>query len=107
MLRLGALYRDALHDHAKAIATFHRLYTDYAHSTKRAEALWEEAHVWRADGDAKTACDRLATMVSQFPDSRYVPCATKECPEVKRPERSGAPAECREYIEREEKKGGE
>jgi tetratricopeptide (TPR) repeat protein len=105
MLRLGALYRDALHDHAKAIATFHRLYADYAHSTKRAEALWEEARVWRADGDAKTACDRLSTMVTEFPDSRYVPCATKECPGVSRPERSGAPKECRDYIEREEVEG--
>jgi tetratricopeptide (TPR) repeat protein len=106
MLRLGALYRDALHDHPKARETFHRLYTDYRHSTKRDAALWEEAAVWRADGDAKTACARLSTLVSEFPDSRYVPCATAGCPGLERPAKSVAPAECREYITRGEPTGG-
>ena len=106
MLRLGALYRDALHDHPKARETFHRLYTDYRHSTKRDAALWEEAAVWRADGDAKTACARLSTLVSEFPDSRYVPCATAGCPGLERPAKSGAPAECRDYITRGEPTGG-
>jgi tetratricopeptide (TPR) repeat protein len=101
MLRLGALYRDALHDHARARETFHRLYTDYAHSTKRDAALWEEAAVWRQDGDASTACARLSTLVSEFPDSRYVPCATASCPGLERPSKSGAPHECRDYIKRE------
>ncbi|MGD0524755.1 MAG: tetratricopeptide repeat protein [Polyangiaceae bacterium] len=100
MLRLGELYRDALHDHAKARATFHRLYTDYAHSTKRAEGLWREAAIWRQDGDAKTACDRLSTLVHDFPDSRFVPCATSTCEGLQRPTASGAPTECRDYITR-------
>jgi tetratricopeptide (TPR) repeat protein len=100
MLRLGDLYRDALHDHAKARATFHRLYTDYAHSTKRAEALWREAALWRSDGDPKTACDRLSTLVHEFPDSRFVPCATATCQGLERPAKSGAPGECREYLTR-------
>ncbi|MGH7296895.1 MAG: tetratricopeptide repeat protein, partial [Polyangiaceae bacterium] len=101
MLRLGALYRDVLHDHAKARETFHRLYTDYAHSTRRDAALWEEAAIWRADGDVATACSRLSTLVSEFPDSRYVPCATASCPGLARPSKSGAPTECRDYIRRE------
>lgn len=100
MLRLGELYRDALHDHARARETYHRLYTDYAHSSKRDHALWEEAALWKQDGDAKTACDRLSTLVKEFPDSRYVPCATETCPGLERPSKSEAPKECRDYIRR-------
>lgn len=101
MLRIAKLYRDALGDHAKARAALHRLYTDFTHSTMRDDALWLEASIWKQDGDARTACDRLATLVHDFPDSRFVPCATAECPDVKRPDDSKAPAACRAYIERE------
>jgi tetratricopeptide (TPR) repeat protein len=100
MLRMGNLYRDVLHDHAKARATFHRLYTDFAHSTKRDEALWREAALWRDDGDAKTACDRLSAMLREFPDSRYVPCAIDVCPGLARPPWSSAPRACRDYIQK-------
>jgi hypothetical protein len=100
MLRLGELYAGPLHDRAKAKATYHRLYTDYAHSSKRDAALWHEAALWREDGDAKAACDRLATLVHDFPDSRYVPCATAACPGLARPSASGAPAACHDYIAR-------
>jgi tetratricopeptide (TPR) repeat protein len=101
MLRIAKLYKDSLGDHAKARATLHRLYTDFAHSTMRDDALWLEAELWKQDGDPRTACDRLATLVHDFPDSRYVPCATAECPDVKRPSDSKAPAECRPYLQRE------
>jgi tetratricopeptide (TPR) repeat protein len=100
MLRIGALYRDKLGDHAKARETFHRLYADFAHSTMRDDALWLEAAVWKQDGDGRTACDRLATLVREFPDSRYVPCATAQCEGLARPKQSGAPKECRAYVER-------
>lgn len=100
MLRLGELYRDRLHDHAKARATFHRLYTDFVHSSRRDDALWLEASLWKEDGDAATACSRLATLVRDFPDSRYVPCASQQCPDIERPRESGAPKACRAYIER-------
>jgi tetratricopeptide (TPR) repeat protein len=100
MLRLGALYHDALHDDVKARATFHRLYTDFAHSTKRDDALWREAALWREDGDTKTACERLSTLVHEFPDSRFVPCVASACPALVRPSKSGAPKDCREYIVR-------
>jgi hypothetical protein len=98
MLRLGELYAGPLHDRAKARDAYHRLYAEYTHSTKRDAALWHEAALWREDGDARTACDRLATLVHEFPDSRYVPCATAHCPGLERPAKSGAPKECREYI---------
>jgi hypothetical protein len=100
MLRLGELYRDRLHDHARARDAYHRLYADFAHSTARDDALWLEAALWREDGDPASACDRLATLVHDFPDSRYVPCAIRECKKLVRPEKSSAPAECHPYIER-------
>jgi hypothetical protein len=98
MLRLGELYAGPLHDRAKARDAYHRLYAQYLHSTKRDAALWHEAVLWREDGDAKTACDRLSTLVHEFPDSRYVPCATSQCQGLERPAKSGAPKECRDYI---------
>jgi tetratricopeptide (TPR) repeat protein len=100
MLRVGELYRDRLHDRAKAREAFHRFYTDFAHSALRDRALWLEAALWREDGDEATACGRLATLVGQFPDSRYVPCAVARCPGLARPTGSAAPRDCHEYIER-------
>jgi tetratricopeptide (TPR) repeat protein len=100
LMRVGALYRDRLNDHAKARAAFHRLFTDFAHSTMRDDALWEEAALWRLDGDARTACDRLGTLVKTFPDSRYVPCAVAECAGLTRPAGSDAPKDCHEYLTR-------
>jgi tetratricopeptide (TPR) repeat protein len=100
MLRIGMLYRDKLGDHARAREAFHRLYADFAHSTMRDDALWLEAALWKTDGDAGTACARLATLVSEFPDSRYVPCATSECSGLTRPATSGAPRTCRDYLQR-------
>jgi len=98
MLRIGALYRDKLHDRGKARAAFHRLYADFANSTARDDALWLEASLWREDGDATMACRRLGTLVHDFPDSRYVPCAICDCAGLERPAKSSAPLECRPYI---------
>ena len=39
MLRLGELYAGPLHDRVKARDAYHRLYVQYAHSTKRDAAL--------------------------------------------------------------------
>jgi tetratricopeptide (TPR) repeat protein len=101
MLRIGALWRDRLHDRARARAAFHRLYADFAHSTARDDALWQEAALWREDGDTHTACDRLALLVREFPDSRYVPCAGQLCSEISLPPREGhAEKECHPYINR-------
>jgi tetratricopeptide (TPR) repeat protein len=100
MLRVGELYRDRLHDHPRARDAFHRLYTDFAHSTLRDRGLWLEAALWRADGNVDQACDALGTLVEEFPSSRYVPCAVEQCSWLRRPKRSKAPDECRDYIRR-------
>ncbi|MBX3192725.1 MAG: tetratricopeptide repeat protein [Labilithrix sp.] len=101
ILHIAEIYEHKLADRAKARETLHRVYSDFTTSTMRDDALWREADLWRKDGDASTACDRLKTLTSTFPDSRYVPCATERCPAIKRPEKSKAPATCHAYITRE------
>jgi tetratricopeptide (TPR) repeat protein len=98
VLRIGELYRDRLNDRPRARAAFHRLYTDFAHSTLRDQGLWLEAALWHDDGGNDQACDRLETLVREFPDSRFVPCAIKQCPDLTRSRSSVAPVECHDYI---------
>lgn len=95
---IAEIYRDDLHDDAKAASAFHRVYAEFTTSLKRDDALWEEAKVWRKDNDASTSCSRLSTLVNQFPDSRYVPCITTMCADVTRPSKSKAPKECPAYV---------
>jgi tetratricopeptide (TPR) repeat protein len=102
VLRIAKLYEERLNDRAKARETLHRLYADFKTSTMRDDALWREAELWQKDGDKETACDRLSTLVSDFPDSRYVPCAIERCPSIKRPSKSKAPKTCHAYLTREE-----
>jgi len=102
LFRVGVLYATKLHDRAKARAAFHRLYTEFTTSSLRARAGWMEAKLWRDDGDDSKACDRLSTLVTDAPDSRYVPCAIEACPTIKRPPKSGAPRSCHGYIARDD-----
>lgn len=101
ILRIAQIYEEKLNDRARARATLHRLYSEFTTSTMRDDALWREAELWRKDGDASTACDRLATLASDFPDSRYVPCAALRCASIKRPSKSKAPTTCHAYLLRE------
>jgi tetratricopeptide (TPR) repeat protein len=98
IVRLCALYRDLLHDRGRARACFDRIYTDFTTSELRDDALWEEARLFREDGDGASSCVRLALLVRDFPDSRYVPCSVAQCPGVSRPPKSAAPAQCRPYV---------
>ncbi|MCA9584582.1 MAG: hypothetical protein KC657_04415 [Myxococcales bacterium] len=98
--RIAELYEHALHDRAAAREAHHRFYKDFTTSPLRDDALWNEARLFREDGDTSSSCARLGTLASDFPDSRYVPCASAMCPDVKRPSKSHAPKECRAYITR-------
>ncbi|MEO8878263.1 MAG: hypothetical protein ABI461_21900, partial [Polyangiaceae bacterium] len=95
---IAEIYRDDLHDDAHAESAFHRVYADFTTSLKRDDALWEEAALYRKNGEASTSCARLSTLASQFPDSRYVPCAHEICVDVTRALKSNAPRDCRAYI---------
>lgn len=100
MKRLADLYEFVIRDRAKAREALHRLYAEFPTSIERDDALYRESALWEADGNKGTACDRLETLVSTFPNSRYVPCATLKCAHIKRPKESKAPAECRGYLTR-------
>ena len=100
LMRIATLWRDALKDRARAKAAYRRAWNELgAASPLRDDAAWAEAELDFADGDADAACSRLRALVSDVPDSRYVPCAVDRC-KVERPAKSKAPKECRGYIER-------
>ena len=100
LLRIVKIQEEKLHDRAKARDSLHRLYSDFQTSPLRDDALWREAELWRKDGDASTSCSRLSTLTSDFPDSRYVPCAIDKCPSITRPSKSKAPKSCHAYLTR-------
>lgn len=101
LLRIAQLYEERLNDRERAREALHRLYAEHKTSTMRDDALWREAELWQKDGNREAACDRLATLASDFPDSRYVPCAVERCPStVTRPAKSKAPKACRAYLTR-------
>jgi tetratricopeptide (TPR) repeat protein len=95
--KIAEIYRDKLHDHAAARREFHRLYTDHKYTKLRDDALWEEAKLAVADGDAGDACDLVAKITSEMPDSRYVRCSRELCKTANVPKDS---RECPAYIVR-------
>lgn len=95
-MRIAVLYRDKLHDNAKARREFHRLYKDHDTSTLRDDALWEEARLASKDGDADDACSLVKQLRKDFPESRYARCARLLCPEL---EMSKDERECPSYVE--------
>lgn len=96
-MRIAELYRDKLHDHQAARTEFHTLYTQHPTSTLRDDALWAEALLARADGDASAACSLVTTLRKEFADSRFARCAHVVCDSVK-PATNERP--CAHYIER-------
>jgi hypothetical protein len=101
ILKIAKIYEEKLNDRGKAREALHRLYAEFTTSTLRDDALWREAELWRKDGDTGKMCDRLDTLASDFPDSRYVPCAIDKCPSIKRSSKSKAPKTCHAYLLRE------
>ncbi|WP_394820828.1 tol-pal system YbgF family protein [Pendulispora albinea] len=96
--RIATLYRDRLNDRKKAREAFHRIYRDFTTSVRRDDALWQEAELYRLDGETDNACTRASTLVREFPDSRYVPCAQAKCASISRPAKSNAPKKCHSYL---------
>lgn len=97
-MRIAHIQAEKLGDRAAARKTLHELYTQLESSDLRDDALFEEARLYRADKLDDEACRTLDTLVSHFKDSRFVPCATAECPRISRPKDSKAPSVCRPYI---------
>lgn len=79
--RLAELYRDARHDADAARRAFRGVFIDYPTSTLRDDALWQEAKLARGISEQQ-ACEPLRLLVSQLPESRYVPCAHEMCTKI-------------------------
>jgi len=97
-MRIAELYRDRLHDNAKARREFHKLYTDHPTSTLRDDALWAEARLAQKDGDRDEACDLGERLRKEFADSRYARCVHLVCDKL---EKTAGERDCSGYIERE------
>ena len=70
-LELGKVLRDDLGDMAGAIAAFEKLPKDYPASILKDDALWELAVTHARAKDGK-ACETVAKLAKQSPDSKYV-----------------------------------
>lgn len=95
--KIAELYRDALHDPASARKNFERVFSEHGTSRLRDDAAWNAALLARRSGDGAGACEDVRVLVTTIPDSRFTPCASRLCPEV----RIGAPKrDCPDYIVR-------
>jgi TolA-binding protein len=95
-LKVAEIYRDSLHDTTRARLELRRVWERHPKSRLVDDALFQEALLAHRAGDRAGACAPLEIIVSQLPDSRYVPCAHHLCEGLpKTPNR-----DCRAYIER-------
>ena len=95
-LEIARIYEGPLADPVAARAAYHKAYADFPTAVTRDDALWRESALWKDD---PRKCEPLRTLVHDFPDSRYVPCAMASC-NLERPSKSGAPTRCHEYLTR-------
>ncbi|HEX4338039.1 MAG TPA: tetratricopeptide repeat protein [Polyangiaceae bacterium] len=99
--RLAELYRDALHDPARARQAFERFSTAYPTSRLRDDASWNAARLAASAGDGDGACRLLRSLVAASPESRYVACAPVICPAIRPPQNTSDTrntGQCHEYL---------
>ena len=78
-LELGKVLRDDLHDLRGAITAFDRLPTLYPTSILRDDALFELATTYAQAGEHAHACEALARLAKQAPDSKYLARGKELC----------------------------
>jgi len=79
-LELGRVLRDELRDFEGAEAAFRRLPRDYPASILQDDALYELAVTQDRAGAHARACETLAALAKQAPDSKYVARGKELCP---------------------------
>jgi tetratricopeptide (TPR) repeat protein len=94
-LKLGEIYRDALHDPARARRELRKVWSNHPKSRLADDALFEEALLAHGQQDEPGTCEPLAIIVQQLPDSRYTACAHELCARLP----AGA-RPCHDYIKR-------
>ena len=78
-LELGKVLRDDLADLAGAAAAFRKLAKDYPASILKDDALYELAITLEKSGDHAGACQTLAALARQSPDSKYIARGKELC----------------------------
>lgn len=96
--RIAELYRDALHDDARARREFQRVWDESPTSLLRDDALWHKARLEHAAGDRDDACSTLALLTRKAEHSRFAACARALCPGLEPPKAAGP---CHDYVVRE------
>ena len=79
-LELGRVLRDELGDLAGAEAALRRLPRDYPASIRKDDALYELAVTQARAGARARACETLARLAKEAPDSKYVARGKELCP---------------------------
>jgi len=101
-LKIAQIYRDVLHDVARARRELRRVWLEFPKSRLADDALFQEALLARAQQDPAGACEPLRILVRDLRDSRYVGCAELLCPALPR-----SNLRCHDYIKREAGLSGE
>lgn len=96
-LLTARIYRDHLHDAARARRELRRVWLEHPSSRLVDDALFEEALLARGAGDQAGTCAPLQIITNELPDSRYAPCAHLLCDTL----RNLAGRDCHAYIKRE------
>jgi len=94
-LKIAEIYRDHLHDPARARRELRKVWQNHGKSRLVDDALFQEARLARDAGDAAGTCAPLAILVRQRPDSRYAACAHLLCATL-----AATSGECHDYIKR-------
>lgn len=95
-LQVGRIYRDSLHDAARAKLALRRVWLRHPQSSLVDDALFEEALIARRAGDAAGSCEALSILLRERPDSRYAACAHSFCAAL-----GPTQGACHDYIRRE------
>lgn len=94
-LKIAEVYRDVLHDPARARRELRKVWDNHPASRLVDDALFQEALLARDAGDDAGTCAPLSIIVSKLPDSRYAACAHLLCASL-----AATPKDCHDYIKR-------
>ena len=94
-LEIAKIYRDVLHDPARARRELRKVWQNHPTSRLVDDALFEEALLAHSAGDDAGTCAPLSLLVQKLPDSRYAACAHLLCATL-----AATPHECHDYIKR-------
>jgi len=93
--KIAEIYRDQLHDAARARAELRRVWQDHPTSTLADDALFQEALLAHAAADEAGTCAPLDILTRKLKDSRYAACAHLLCSSI-----APTSAPCHDYIKR-------